>query len=114
MAQRAGTVVVELSRGAGSAGGTFARGRGRPAVDMLTRIAKMSLGEFGWRSRASAQIAWDRIRAAHATPAWNRPALSAALAPHAALDDVRSSLDHGQWLLAHRRLARHFASGPQR
>jgi hypothetical protein len=81
---------------------------------MLARLSKMNLGEIGWRSRASAQIAWDRIRAAHAAPAWNRPALSAALAPHSALDDVRSSLDHGQWLLAHRRLARHFASSPQR
>ncbi|HKF69870.1 MAG TPA: hypothetical protein VKB36_25160, partial [Vicinamibacterales bacterium] len=81
---------------------------------MLTRLSKMNLGEIGWRGRASAQIAWDRIRAAHAAPAWNRPALSAALAPHSALDDVRSSLDHGQWVLAHRRLARHFASGPQR
>jgi hypothetical protein len=80
----------------------------------LARLSKMNLGEFGWRGRASARIAWDRIRAAHSAPAWDRRDLSGALATDPSLDEVRAALDQGQWLLAHRRLARHFASSAQR
>jgi hypothetical protein len=81
---------------------------------MLARLSKMNLGEIGWRSRASARIAWDRIRAAHSTPTWNRRDLQDVFNAHAPLEEVRAALDNGQWLLAHRRLARHFASSPQR
>jgi hypothetical protein len=81
---------------------------------MLARLSRMSLGELGWRSRASARTTWDRIRAAHSAPAWNRSTLSGALAPHPSLDEARASMRQGHWLVAHRRLARHFASSPQR
>jgi hypothetical protein len=81
---------------------------------MLARLSRMSLGELGWRSRASARIAWDRIRAAHSAPAWNRSTLPGVLTEHPSLDEARASMRQGEWLLAHRRLARHFASSPQR
>jgi hypothetical protein len=81
---------------------------------MLARLSKMNLGEISWRSRASARIALDRVRSARSTPAWNRRGLREALAPHPSLDEVRAALDRGQWLFAHRRLARHLTSSPQR
>jgi len=81
---------------------------------MLARLSKMNLGEISWRSRASARIAWDRIRAAHSRPTWNRRDLRDAFAANAPLEDVCAALDNGQWLLAHRRLGRHFASSAQR
>jgi Heparinase II/III-like protein/Heparinase II/III N-terminus len=81
---------------------------------MLARFARMSVGEIGWRGRAAARIAWDRIRAAHTAPAWDRRELAGALAADQRLDEARGLLRQGQWLLAHRRLAEHFASRPQR
>jgi hypothetical protein len=83
-------------------------------MTMLARLSRMNLGELGWRGRARARIAWDQFRAAQSAPTWDRRALAEALAAHPSLDEARESLDHGQWELAHRRLARHFASSPQR
>jgi hypothetical protein len=74
----------------------------------------MSLGELGWRGRASARIAWDRLRTAHSAPAWHRGALAGALSAHPSLGEARASMAQGQWLLAHRRLAQHFSSSPRR
>jgi len=107
-------VAVELPRRDWRAGRDTVRRRARPSVSMLTRLSRMSLGELGWRSRASARIAWDRILAAQSAPAWNRSALPDALAAHPSLDEARASMGQGEWLLAHRRLARHFTSSPRR
>jgi hypothetical protein len=83
-------------------------------MNMLARLSRMSVGELRWRGRATARIAWDRICAAHSAPAWDRSALPDVLAADASLDEARTQMREGQWLLAHRRLARHFASRHQR
>jgi hypothetical protein len=81
---------------------------------MLARLSRMELSELGWRSRASARIAWDRLRTAGSEPTWDRRALAGALATEPAFDDVRASLGQGEWSNAHRQLASHFASRPQK
>jgi len=81
---------------------------------MLGRLSKMELSEIGWRGRASARIAWDRIRAAHSAPAWHRGALADALALDPSLGEGRAAIGRSDWLLAHRCLARHFAGRPER
>jgi hypothetical protein len=80
----------------------------------LSKLAHMDVDELAWRGRAGARIAWDRFQASRVTPSWDRAALSGALAPGPALDDARAGLAQGRWQEAHRALALHIASAPQR
>jgi heparinase II/III-like protein len=81
---------------------------------MRSRISRINLSELRWRSRARARIAWDRLRAAQSAPAWDRLTLRDALEAHPSLDEARAALHRGEWLVAHRSLARQLASSPRR
>jgi len=78
------------------------------------RLAHMDVDEIGWRAKAAARIAWDRVRLSRTPPAWDRRELAPALAADVALDGVRSALDDHKWHDAHRALAFHIAFTPQR
>ena len=80
----------------------------------LAKLAHMDVDELAWRGRAGARIAWDRFQASRTAPAWDRASLAGALAPGPALDDARAALAQGRWLDAHRALALHISSTPQR
>ncbi len=80
----------------------------------LARLARMDVDEIAWRARAASRIAWDRLQSTRTPPAWSRTALLDALARDPALDDIRSALDSRRWSDAHRALALHLTSMPQR
>ena len=78
--------------------------------DRLSRIARLSPAEAGWRARATAHIVVDRCRTAVAGSRWDRRNLLPALSDDAALRSVRAELAHGRWDAAQTALTRHFAT----
>ncbi len=80
----------------------------------LSRLVRMGRGEITWRAKAAARIAWERVHASRTPPAWERRHLVQELAPDRALEPVRAALEAGDWLAAHRALALHLMSAPQR
>src|SRR5438105_4423348 len=80
----------------------------------LARLARMDRAEIAWRATAAARTTIDRVRTRFVEPQWNREDLVHALAPLPELAPVRSALAAHTWDDAHRALARHFASAPQR
>jgi len=80
----------------------------------LARLARMDRAEIAWRTRAGARAGIDRVRTRLAPPRWNRGDLVRALAPLPELVPAREALSARQWDDAHRALAQHFSSAPQR
>src|SRR5262245_35926287 len=80
----------------------------------LRRLAEMDLLEIGWRGRAFARNALDRVIVSKGASLWERRRLESAIAESRQLEDVRAALAAGLWPDAHRRLANHFTSAPPR
>src|SRR5947208_14465061 len=80
----------------------------------LRRVMRMDLPEILWRGRAAARIGFDRARSTVIPARWARRDLARALAPLPEFAGVRAALASGRWADAHRALAQHLASAPQR
>jgi hypothetical protein len=80
----------------------------------LRRLRRLSSAELGWRARAGARQAADRITTTLRPPAWHRPALARALTPGAGLGEVRALLAAGRITDAHHGLAAHMRVRPVR
>ena len=71
----------------------------------LRRLRRMDAAELRFRASVALRNAMDRARASVSAPAWDRRAL---VLSGAALEPVRDLLAEGDWMGAHRALARHF------
>ena len=80
----------------------------------LSRLARLDVDEIGWRAKAAARIALDRLRLSRTAPAWDKRELAPALAEESSLADIRGALTDGDWHSAHRALGLHIAFTPQR
>lgn len=83
---------------------------------IVSRLAAMDREERRVRLRCTARKAAHRVRFAVARPAWRRSDLSGLLDPASApaIDAARAAAARGDFLEAHRLLARHFESRTRR
>ena len=83
---------------------------------ILSRLAAMDREEVSFRTTCAARKAADRVRFAVARPAWRRRDLVRLLNPESgpAVREAREAAARGDFLAAHRALARHFASRASR